>query len=470
VYRPIIALKAGKVVIMSVDHPGIPPPAGIAAELAATKRRAHDLTFYDQLTGLPNRRCFDQVMDRMIRRGGPPFGLLLLDIDHLKVTNDTMGHAVGDRLICDVAEHLCTAHGGDSVFRLSSDEFAVIEEDCLRHDQLARSAARILDRLSSAADAGERRTSPQLSIGGALFGQDGKNATTIRQSADLALQKAKATNRGGYVPFAASLRTAINRKVGMMNAVGQAISDGRLQTHYQPLMRLDTREVIGLEALTRMRSPAGDVIAAGAFQAAFAEPDMAVRITDGMLMQVASDLRSWIDAGISFQHVGINLSAADFERPDLERRIAEAFGNAGVPLKHVVLEVTEAVLMDGVTGGIIDAIERLRQQGLLVALDDFGTGFASLTHLLRFPVDIIKIDKSFVDGILYDLPSEVIIEALIRIASRLDLKIVAEGIEYEAQARKLVSMGCRLGQGYLFGRAADAVRVGEILQTSGQKQ
>jgi len=456
--------------VMSVDHPGIPPPAGIAAELAATRRRAHNLTFYDQLTGLPNRRCFDQVMDRMIRKGSPAFGLLLLDIDHLRIVNDTMGHAAGDRLICDVAQLLSAGNDGDNLFRLSSDEFALIEENCPRHDQLARSAERILDRLSSAADAGERRTSPQLSIGGALFDRDGKDAVTIRQSADLALQKAKAIKRGGYIPFTAGLRTAIDRKVGTINAVDQAISDGRLRTHYQPLVRLDTREVIGLEALTRMSSLTGDIVAAGVFQAAFAEPDMALRITDGMLTRVAGDIRSWIDAGISFQHVGINLSAADFERPGLERRIAEAFGNAGVPLKHVVLEVTEAVLMDGVAGGVIDAVERLRQQGMLVALDDFGTGFASLTHLLRFPVDIIKIDKSFVDGVVDDLPSEVIIEALIRIARRLDLTIVAEGIEYEGQARKLAGMGCRLGQGYLFGRAVDAVLVGEILQASGQKQ
>ena len=447
---------------MSVDL-GTARSAGLMAELAATRRQAHHLTYYDPLTGLPNRRCFDQVICGIIRGANPAFGLLVLDIDDLKITNDTLGHVAGDRLIREVADHLRAVHEGVHVFRLSSDEFAVIDEECRHDGDLDGCARSILERLSKAAEVGELRTSPQISIGGALFGRDGMDGATIRQNADLALQKAKAVNRGGYVTYCPSLRAAIDRKVGQMNAVDQAIVDRRLLTYYQPLVRLDTRQLIGLEALTRMATPAGSVLPAGGFQEAFSDPAMAIRITDTMLTQVARDVRSWIDAGIAFQHVGINLSAADFERPDLERCITQAFCDAGVPLKHVILEVTEAVLMDSVGAGIVDAIERLRQQGMLVALDDFGTGFASLTHLLCFPVDIIKIDKSFIDGLLDDLPSEVIVEALIRIAARLDLKVVAEGVECEAQARKLEQMGCRLGQGYLFGHPADAAETGKTL-------
>jgi EAL domain-containing protein (putative c-di-GMP-specific phosphodiesterase class I) len=193
-----------------------------------------------------------------------------------------------------------------------------------------------------------------------------------------------------------------------------------------------------------------------------------MRLTDEMRRQVASDIRKWLDDGVAFQHVGINLSAVDFERQDLEQRISDAFSRAGVPLRHVVLEVTEAVFMDGMTSGIVASVERLKQQGMLVALDDFGTGFASLTHLLTFPVDVIKIDKSFIDGIDSDLASEVIVEALIMIAARLDLRIVAEGIETEAQASKLQRMGCKLGQGYLFGRAASAEETGSILKSRAQ--
>ena len=184
------------------------------------------------------------------------------------------------------------------------------------------------------------------------------------------------------------------------------------------------------------------------------EPRVARRLTEVMLGQVAADVRLWLDGGIPFQHVGVNVTGGDFQDDSLADHITEAFGKAGVPLQHVVLEVTETVFVGGNDNRVASSVERLRSRGLRVALDDFGTGFASLTHLLTFPVDIIKIDKCFVDSLVGDSASGVIVAALIDIARKLGMPIVAEGIETVAQAESLRTLGCTLGQGFLFYRAA----------------
>lgn len=438
----------------------------VSQELADSRQRSHRLAFYDEMTALPNRRSFTQMLERLAQAKGSGFGLLLLDIDHLKRTNDTKGHAAGDQVICEVAARLQALSAGDCVFRLSSDEFAIICLGCSSHFDLQSIAFDVLASMTMPGFGGGK---PQVSVGGALFGADGDDGCTLRQNAGLALQQAKANHRGGYAPFDSAFRSALIRTANVVETMACALDEGRVATFYQPLVRLDTEEVVGLEALSRVIANDGAVLAAGCFQEVFSEPLLAGRLTRQMLAQVAHDLRCWIDSGLKFQHVGINLSAVDFARGDLEQLFSEAFDCKRVPLKHIVLEVTEAVFMDGLTSGIIEAIERLRQRGLLVALDDFGTGFASLTHLRTFPVDIIKIDKSFVDRLHNDLPSEVIVEALIRIGRRLDIRVVAEGIETKNQATRLQEMGCVLGQGFMFGRPADAASTSRILAARAQR-
>jgi EAL domain-containing protein (putative c-di-GMP-specific phosphodiesterase class I) len=238
--------------------------------------------------------------------------------------------------------------------------------------------------------------------------------------------------------------------------------------HYQPIVRIDTGEIVGLESLARMRMPDGEIIAAGQFHAALADPRIAWQLTGQMLNQIAVDMRRWLDQGIHFQHVGINVTSADFYRGDLEARIVDIFGRQQVPLNHLILEVNESVYMGGTDQLVPRAVSALRQRGLLVALDDFGTGFASLTHLLSFPVDVIKIDRSFVSR-LGDRASDVVVGSIIDIASKLDMRLVAEGIETEMQAKTLGELGCRLGQGYLFARPVSSEEATRLLQLFGQK-
>ena len=422
----------------------------IAIEHAEMQDRAHQLAYYDQLTSLPNLRGFNELINREIRLAEPTFGLLLVDIDHLKTINDTMGHLVGDVVIKAVADRLRATGPDIAACRLGGDEFACLVILCPGYDALSAAADRILAAMTAPLQIDGNMIVPQVTLGGVVYGADGTDAKTLRQNADFALYHAKETNRGSYVRFDKVLRTTMTRRIETLREVEQALGDKRMIIYYQPLVKLDTAEIVGLEALARMRAPDGTIVSAQGFGVALSDPKLAYRLTDAMLAQVAGDMRNWIADGIPFHHVGINLSPADFRRGDLEQRISSAFRNAGVPLSHIVLEVTEAVFLDGAGRDIARMLKRLRKQGLLVALDDFGTGFASLSHLLTLPVDIIKIDRSFVDRILTDPASSAIVEALLDIARKLKMRVVAEGIENENQAERLSQLGCGLGQGYHF--------------------
>ena len=440
----------------------------IAIEHEQVREKNYRLAYFDALTGLPNRGHFNELLTRHIGMD-EPFGLLLVDIDHLKVVNDTVGHVFGDLLIRTVAERISSADPSLIACRLGGDEFAVLVTDCATEYSLGNAATRMLAAVRGLVQAGEQTLDPHITIGGALFGADGTDAASLRQNADFALYHAKDTRRGGYVRFTPGMRTSMLERASMVRSVDSALTERRMLARYQPIVRLDTAVVVGLEALARMQMPDGRIATAGEFHAALADPRIAWQLTGQMLSQVAFDIRNWLDAGLVFQHVGINVTTGDFQRGDLEHRIVDTFERSGVPLKHIILEVNESVFMGGSDQMVPRAVGALRQKGLLVALDDFGTGFASLTHLLSFPVDIIKIDKSFVDRIGTSGPSDVVVGSIIDIARKLDMKIVAEGIETAEQAEALSKLGCTLGQGYLFARPGSVDDTTRLLSMFAQK-
>ena len=441
----------------------------IAIEHHETQARNHRLAYYDALTGLPNRGHFNDLLSAAIAKG-QPFGLLLVDIDHLKLVNDTVGHVFGDILIRTVAERIATCDPAATACRLGGDEFAVLVNGCSSLSQLNGAAQRMLAAVSGLIAAGDQTLDPHVTAGGALFGPDGIDAATLSQNADFALYHAKETRRGSYMHFVPGLRTSMIERAHMVRDTDLAMSEGRMLAHYQPIVRLDTGEIVGLEALARMRTADGRIAAAGEFHAALADPRIAWQLTGQILTQVARDIRHWLDLGIDFQHVGINVTTGDFQRGDLEQRIVDTFDRAGVPLKHIVLEVNEAVFVGGTDQLVPRAVSALRQRGLLVALDDFGTGFASLTHLLSFPVDVIKIDRSFVARLGADTRSDVVVGSIIDIARRLGMALVAEGIETQQQVETLSGLGCTMGQGFLFSRPCSVEDTTRLLTLFAQRR
>lgn len=431
----------------------------IAIEHEEVNARNHRLAYFDTLTGLPNRARFNEAIAQAPSRARTGFGLLLIDIDHLKVVNDTMGHAVGDRLIEAIGSRLAAVAPHGTAFRIGGDEFAVLVPGCDKAGQLRGVASAILATMHLPIDCEGTSIVPSVTIGGAIAGEDGADSVTLRQNADFALYHAKETRRGGYVRFKGGLRTSMTRRIQTIRTVDDALSAGQLIPYYQPIIWLDSGQIRAMEALARLRLDDGRVVAAGEFQEALLDPRLAYRISSQMLPAIAADMAQWLREGLPIPHVGLNVTSADFQKGDLVQRIVKAFERAQVPLEHLVIEITEQVIMGGRRDGVARTMTALRERGIQVSLDDFGTGFASLTHLLDFPVDAIKIDKSFVGGIESGARSGAIVEALIGVASRLGMRIVAEGIENEGQARRLAAMGCRLGQGYHYSRPMPAEAV-----------
>ena len=421
------------------------------------------LAFFDNLTGFGNRANFLKTLEASIDGGAGPLSVLLIDIDHLGRVNDAFGHATGDRLILEVGQAVARIAAPAATFRVDADEFAVLIEN--RSTELSAVSAEILRAIENRTPRRNEHLLPvSVTCGGAISEpSQPPDVPTFLQHANLALHHAKRTARGGFVLYSDDLAGAIANRFRVLQTVTSALAEDRIEAHYQPIVSLATQEIIGLEALCRIRLDGGQILSAGAFAEALQDLSMGHLLTDRMLEQVARDIRYWLDLGMSFQYVSVNVSMADFNQGSLCERIKSVFAHHRTPLKHVVLEVTEMVYMDEKDGKVAQAIEELRKEGLLVALDDFGTGYASLTHLLNFPVDIIKIDKTFIDR-MSDGPGAVIVKALLDMSTGLGTRIVAEGVETEDQANRLRRLGCPYVQGYLFGRPVDRDRTTEALR------
>lgn len=424
--------------------------------------------FNDSLTNLANRAAFDAALANLDLSQPGDWGLLVLDLDNLKVVNDTFGHHAGDCLLRTAGGRIAAAAAGGKAFRTGGDEFAIIVDASQDRLDLGRSAERILTALAEPADCDGHIIVPHATIGGAEFAAGDGVAERVRQNADYALYHAKETGRGGFVRYWPGLGTNITRRLGHIREVDAALREDRIEAFYQPVVRLDTREIVGLEALCRMRL-GNRVITAADFQEAMKDVHVARALTARVMTLVAADVRAWLDMGIPFQHVGVNVSSADMHGGALDTLLDETFGREGVPLKHVIVEVTETVYMGDAGRSVQKGVESLRAKGFRVALDDFGTGYASLTHLLTVPVDIIKIDKSFVDRLAPGNASMAIVEGLLQIAKKLDIRVIAEGIETETQADLLRTAGCVLGQGYLFSRAVDRRATTDLLLEKAQR-
>lgn len=433
------------------------PVCTIAMELHERLLEQERQSRTDALTSLPNRAGFDHDLDARKLEGR---GLLLVDVDHLKTVNDTFGHLAGDALIKCVASRLSLGAQPHQAYRLGGDEFAVIV-DSSRPEKLDCVGNAIIAAVKGAADCNGHTVFPTVTIGGAVHGTI--NTETTRQNADFALYHAKETRRGSMVLHDHTLGTAISDRVDAVRMVALALEEERIEAHYQPIVRLDTREIVGVEALCRVRAPDGSIIPASDFHEATKDARVAGVLTRRMVAQVAHDVGSWLGMGIPFQHVGINVSAADFQGGGLSELLQREFSACNVDLKHAILEVTESVYLGHRDQSIANEIRALREAGLKVALDDFGTGFASLTHLLTVPVDIIKIDRSFVSRLSPGDVGAAVVEGILHIARNLDMRVLAEGIETVAQAEALLDMGCVLGQGFLYSRPVSPGEMTKLL-------
>jgi diguanylate cyclase (GGDEF)-like protein len=428
----------------------------IAIEHDQIWSRNHRLAYYDVLTGLPNRSHFLEVLRTAVADAGTRTGMLFFDIDGLKAINDTLGHDAGDAVISELARRLGNVRVPGRAFRLGGDEFAVLVADCPNSRRLAAAAQRLL-RLVGARYVTDGQTVPMhITVGGVLQGEDGDDPDILCQNADFALEKAKHTRRGGFLKFREEFREESGGRAKSVRIVSNALREGRIIPYFQPVFDLRTGIVTGVESLARMMLPDGSLVQAKDFQHALTDPRITYDLTGLMLNEITAELRRWRDQGLPPLLFGLNVSTGDLERGDLEARVVRAFSRYDVPLDHLVLEVTEKAMMDSDDAIVASTIGGLRKRGVHLALDDFGTGYASLTHLTSFPVDVIKIDRSFVSVMLHDPASAVIVDTMIDIGHRLGMAVIAEGVETREQADRLMAVGCSLAQGYLMARPAPA--------------
>jgi len=425
--------------------------------------KVRTLAYTDHLTGLPNRALFAERLESALKDAAVSHdlvGLLILDVDHFKAVNDGMGHAAGDALLKEIGARLSgNLAAPATVARIGGDEFAIIVP-CLKQSEANETTVRAILRGLDVPVPFEGRTmDAHVSGGVALWPRDGNDAAELLKSADLALYAAK-TARGGTIRgFRPAMREAARRRTTMLSAARGALSDGRILPFYQPKIRLMTGEVVGFEALLRWQHPRDGLQHPRSIGAALEDKELAADLTDRMMEGVFSDMRTWLQADVPFGKIAINGAAADFFRGELADRILERLCRFEIPPERLELEVTESVFVGQHAESVERTLTNLSEAGVTIALDDFGTGYASLTHLKQFPVDVLKIDRSFVSKLTDDRDEEedaVIVDAILYLAHSLGMMTVAEGIETLAQRNYLRRKGCDLGQGYLFSRAVAA--------------
>lgn len=429
-----------------------------------SEERANWLAKHDSLTDLPNRLYLQHQLDQLIAGPAPPaFTLLLFDLDNFKQINDTLGHDAGDALLRAFAERLQRSiRGGDFIARLGGDEFAVILVGAHEPDDVAALVTAMQDGLREPLVYSGRLLESRASIGACMFPAHGRDRTELMKHADIALYAAKAS-REGFEMFRPAMRDDVQKRMSMLSVARDAVQLDRIEPHYQPKVDLRTGRVAGYEALLRWRDPAGELQKPEAIQAAFEDLQLATLISTRMVDRVIQQMQRWLDSGLDFGHVAVNASAAEFRRGDFADMLLARLAAADVPAPLFQLEVTETVFLGRGAEYVERALKTLSRAGVTIALDDFGTGYASLSHLKQFPVDVIKIDRSFVAELDRSADALAIVQAVINLGRSLDIAVVAEGIESRAQERFLRASGCDYGQGYLYAQALPPLAAAHLL-------
>lgn len=431
----------------------------ISIQRDVTQRRIAEqkvafLAFRDELTGVGNRSLCRDWLGRAIaaaRRDGGRVGVIAIDLDRFRALNDSQGHDVGDGLLREAARRLeRLVRPADLVARLGGDEFAVVVTGVESREALAARGEMLLAALRAPFELGTRQFEVTASAGTALCPEDGEDPAILLTSADLALERAKRGGGDVLRRFDAAMRTeAVNAAV-LEAELREALRKGELALRFQPQVDADDGRVRGVEALVRWRHPRRGLLAPAAFLPIAAQRGLAGPLDLAVLGMALATARRMLDQGLEFGRMKVNVSAALLRAPDFLDRVADALGAAGLSPDRLAIEIVEDVLLDHDGAGLADLLGRLRETGVAIELDDFGTGYASLTHLRRFPVDALKLDRGFVAPLGLEPENDAIVEAICCLARRLGKRVVAEGVESDAQARMLAGWGCDMLQGFRF--------------------
>ena len=412
------------------------------------------LANYDPLTGLPNRAL---LMDRIshalasARRNQTQVALFFIDLDRFKQINDSLGHDVGDLLLTNVAKVLqqCTRKS-DTVARLGGDEFVVMLENVANVEAISRIAQSIIDRMTRPFQLGIHEVSASPSIGISIYPEDGETSDELFKHSDMAMYHAKDAGRNNFKFFTSELNDTAQHRLKLESELRAAIKNNEFILHYQPKISLDNNEITGFECLARWQKPNGELIPPFDFIPLAEELGLIINITEQLITQAMHAMQSWMEQDIHTRFA-LNLSAKHLRHYDLTQFVAAQLNAFKIPASTIEFELTESTIMDDMARAV-ELLNNLNEQGIAIALDDFGTGYTSFQYLKDFPINALKIDRSFVKDIGKDSKDEAIIEAIIALASKLGIDTIAEGVETYEQAEYLRHKGCPFAQGYLYSK------------------
>lgn len=443
------------------------------SERKASEERIRYLAQHDTLTGLPNRFTLAVHLEHALaraERAGEKIGLMFIDLDNFKTVNDTLGHHIGDLLLCEVARRITSAvRKSDIVARIGGDEFVVVLESTRLPADGGMVAQKIIDRLGEAVpiDGIDLHTTP--SIGIAIYPDDGVSIDTLMKNADVAMYHAKSAGRNNYQFYAEHMNQAAAVRIQMEARLRAAMAGEEFSLHYQPQIDLPSGRVSGCEALIRWYNAELGWVSPVSFIPLTEEIGLIVPIGEWVLRRACETAKGWLDAGIEFGCVAVNISPQQFRQRNFPQRVENILRETGLPASCLELEITESTIMESAEITVA-MLMRLKELGIMLAVDDFGTGYSSLAYLKRFPIDRLKIDRSFVTDLETDPSDAAIATAVIALAHSLGLTVVAEGVETQGQSDFLRQQGCDSVQGYFYCRPGPVDVATEFFRQHSKRQ
>lgn len=436
-------------------------------QLEESKRLQRHLAYHDALTILPNRHLLHDRLQQALaqsKRSGKLAALLFLDLDGFKRINDTLGHGIGDLLLKSVAKRLkTTVRQVDTVARLGGDEFTIVLLE-INHAQDAKDVAqKILKVISQPYKIEEHELFVTASVGISIYPDDGSDIESLIRKADIAMYRAKGQGKNNYQVYNLSMDAKFFERLTLENSLRKAVENEELVAYYQPQVDLRTGEITGVEALVRWQHQKFGLVPPDKFIPLAEETGVILEIDEWMMKTACRQIKNWEREGIANIRVAVNLSTRQFRQKNLTEKVAQILNDSAVQPKNLCLEITENEVMHNIET-TVEILQALKKMGVLLSLDDFGTGYSSLSYLKRFPIDILKIDRTFVNGIPSDRDDTAISTAIVVLAHSMELKVIAEGVEEPEQIAFLQSLQCDEIQGFYFSRPLNAETVTDLLK------
>ncbi len=427
--------------------------AAIRRDKKQAESHIYQLAYYDEMSGLPKRNLFcESVQDALSKRAGQAAAMYVVDLDRLMRINNTYGYAMGDALIRQVAQRLKDCVGETGVLaRIGGDNFAVFKGDVADSREIQTFADSVMESFAAPFAIDNLEFYVTLSMGICVYPDDGKDVSTLLINAESAKFLAKKLWRNNYKYYVKEMSEAASRRLVLETSLRRAVERGELLLQYQPVVDLKTGNVTGAEALVRWNHPEFGLLAPDKFIPLADETGLIIEIGEWVLREACMQTRSWHDAGFHPLSISVNVSAVQLGQPQLLNHVADVLSKTGLDPACLELEITESVLMQDAEASI-NMLRALKEMGIKISVDDFGTGYSSLSYLKRFPIDVLKIDKSFTRDVVMDPDSSAIVTAIIALARSLNLSVVAEGVETTEQLDFMRAEKCDRAQGYLFGR------------------